>query len=173
MHKKITRRLLASAALGVTLMAVAAGPSSATYGLPGASALTAKVLGIVNLDTNTTCKTVLVLGKTTPTVTVTIGGKPYTVNTSAFATAAVKVCVQVGIDATVAINANVNLGNPLCPVVTGNVAVSASVSGGGVFVRVDGLDHHGKPLTVTTNKLHLLPAGTAADVPLLIVVCDP
>lgn len=170
MRRNLTRRFLASAVLGVSLLAAAAGPSNAT-GLPVVSTVTAEVLGVVNLDTKTVCKSVMVIGATTPTVTVTIGGKPHTINTAAFASATVKVCVQVGLDATVAINADVNLADRLCPVVTGDVAVSASVSGGGIFLQVSGVDPHGKPLTVSTNKLHLLPAGTAVDVPLLIVVC--
>lgn len=170
--QKTRRRLLAATALGVSLLGLGAGPTAATLYLPGGTTV-AKVLGTASVDTRTVCKTVYVIGATTPTVKVTLGGKTHTIDVSAFAKAAVKVCVDIGVDAAVVVNASVDTHDVLCPAVRGNVFVGASVTSGRIFVSVSGVDHHGLPRKVDTNALHLLPAGTSVDVPLLLVVCDP
>ncbi len=173
--RTMRKRALSVGVLCASALAMGAAPGFATDP-PGTSGLTASVVGTLQVDQKTVCKSVLVLAKSTPTVTVTIGGKPHTINTGAFVSGEVKVCVQVGAAADVVITATVDTSNPLCPIgasVTGNIHVGASVNGGGVFVQVQGISKDGKPLTVTTDKLQLLPAGTEADVPLNIVVCDP
>lgn len=170
--QKTRRRLLAVAALGLGLLGLSAGPTAATLYLPGGTTV-AEVVGVASVDVKTECKTVYVIGATTPTVKVTLGGKTHTIDVSAFAKAAVKVCVETGVDAAVAVNATVDTHDVLCPVVNGNVLVGASVNAGRIFVSVSGVDHHGYPRKVDTNALHLLPAGASADVPLLLVVCDP
>lgn len=170
--QKTRRRLFAVAALGVSLLGLGAGPTSATL-YPTGGTTVAKVVGVVSVDTQTICKTVYVIGATAPTVKVTLGGKTHTIDVSAFAKAAVKVCVEIGVDATVKVNASVDTREVLCPVVRGNVLVDASVNAGRVYVSVSGVNHHGYPHKVDTDSLHLLPAGAAADVPLLLVVCDP
>ena len=170
--QKTKRRLLAVAALGVSLLGLSAGPTAASLYIPG-GATVAKVLGIVSVDTKTVCKTVYVIGATTPTVKVTLGGKTHVIDVSAFAKAAVKVCVDIGVDAAVYVNATVDTHDLLCPVVKGNVFVGASVNAGRIFVSVSGINHHGYPHKADTGSLHLLPAGTSVDLPLLLVVCDP
>lgn len=61
------------------------------------------------------CKTVYVIGATTPTVTVDLGGKTHTIDVSALAKAAVEVCVDIGVDAGVVVNASVDTRDALCP----------------------------------------------------------
>jgi hypothetical protein len=172
-NRKSVGRLIASAVLGVGLSAVGAVPAQAGGSLGGPVVVAGNVIGNVNVETKTVCKSVLVLAQSAPTVTVTIGGKPHVVGVDAFATADVKVCVQVALNADVRITANVDATNPLCPIVAGSVHVGAMATGGGIFVQVSGLDKSGKPLTISTDKLELLPAGAATEVPLLLVVCDP
>ncbi|MGI8683666.1 MAG: hypothetical protein ACR2MO_00925 [Acidimicrobiales bacterium] len=169
------RRALSVGVLCTSALAMGAAPGFAT-GTPGTGGTTVLVAGTVQVNQKTVCKSVFVLAGSTPQVTVTIGGKPRTIDTSAFVSGEVKICVQIGADAAVVITATVDTSDPLCPIganVTGNIHVDASVNGGGVFVQVQGISKDVKPLTVDTEKLHLLPAGAAADVPLLIDVCDP
>lgn len=170
-EQKTRRRLLAVAALGVGLLGLGAGPTAATLYLPGG--MTAEIQKAVTVENKTVCKTVYAIAATTPTVKVTLGGKPHTIDVSAFARAAVEVCVEVGADAAVEVNATADTREALCPVVEGSVHVGASANAGRIFVSVSGVNRHGLPHRVDTNSLRLLPAGAEADVPLLLVVCDP
>lgn len=167
------KRILLAGIFAGGVMAIGAAPAAATGSTPGLGGVSVDVEKDLSVETKKVCKTVYVIAATAPSVTVTIGGKPTTIKTDAFATASVTVCVDIAATASVDISAKVDTHDPLCPIVTGNVSAGASATGGGISVEVSGLDKNSKPLTISTEKLHLFPAGTDADVPLLLVVCDP
>lgn len=143
------------------IVAGTSGPATAT-GLPGTGGPVAVNVG---LDLKTTCKTVLVLAGTEPTVTVTIGGKPTTIDVSAFLTGSVQICVQANVSAVVTVNADTT--NPLCPIVTGNIHVDANAN---IFVKISGTGDDGKPKTLNTGDL---VGPVTGDVPFKVIVCDP
>lgn len=167
------KRILLAGIFAGGVMAIGAAPAAATGSTPSLDGASVNVEKDLSVETKKVCKTVYVIAATAPSVTVTVGGKPTTIDTSAFATASVKVCVEISATASVDIWVNVDTRDPLCPIVTGNVSAGASATGGGISVEVSGLDKYTKPLTISTEKLELLPVGAATDVPLLLVVCDP
>jgi hypothetical protein len=156
------RKRVAAALLCVgAIVAGTTGPASAT-GLPGGGG---PVVVDVGLNLKTTCKTVWVLAGTEPTVTVTIGGKPTTIDVSAFLTGSVQICVRANVNAVITINTDTT--NPLCPIVHGNIHVDADAN---IFVKIDGTGDDGKPKTLSTGDL---VGPVAGDVPFVIIVCDP
>jgi hypothetical protein len=143
------------------IVAGTTGPAAAT-GLPGGGG---PVVVDVGLDLKTTCKTVFVLAGTAPTVTVTIGGKPTTIDVSAFVSGSVQICVRADVNAVITVNTDTT--NPLCPIVHGNINVAADAN---IFVKISGTGHDGKPKTLNTGDLFGPASG---NVPFVVVVCDP
>lgn len=148
------------------LAAVAIGGGLALAGtIPAHAGLLSITTATVQATVPQTCKTVDVLVATGPTLTVTIAGKPHTIDVSGIVAKQVKVCVSAADTTQVVIAAVADVSNPLCPAALVTVTAKQAQA---VSVQVTGVNLFGHPVSVDTGDL-VGPVNGA--VPLAIATC--